>query len=182
MTARTNTAVGRKPRYKLLGAIILAVTQLPAPATQKATLAWNPSPDPNVIGYRVYYGPAHGVYTNMVSVGNVTNALISGLVEGANYFFAASAYDVIGLESELSNEAAYTVPTQFVLAIRSIETNGIAIALSITASGAIPNRWALESSPDLTSWETVARGTNSPVNVSTPVNGTPNRFFRLKST
>jgi hypothetical protein len=181
MQAHTNNAVGRKTGYKLLGAIILAVAQVSALATQKATLAWNPSPDPNVIGYRVYYGPAHGVYTNMVSVGNVTNAQISGLVEGGNYFFAASAYDVIGLESELSNEANYTVPTQFILLIQGIETDGVATAVSITASGAIPNRWVLESSPDLTSWETVAQGTNSPVNVTTPVNGAPNRFFRLKA-
>ena len=180
MTAHTINAVGRRTGYALLGAIIFIVAQLSAPATQKATLAWNLSPDPNVIGLRIYYGPAHGVYTNMISVGVVTNVVISGLVEGANYFFAATAYDAIGLESVLSNEAVYTVPTESVLAIRSIETNGIATTVSITASGAIPNRWVLESSPDLTSWATLARGTNSPINVSTPVNGTPRRFFRLK--
>jgi hypothetical protein len=181
MTAHSINAVGRRTGYALLSAIIFIVVQLSAPAAQKVTLAWNQSPDLNVIGYRVYHGAASRNYTNIVDVGNATSATISNLVEGATYYFAATAYNVLGMESEYSDEITYTVSTQSVLAIKSIETNGIATAVSITASGAIPNRWALESSPDLTSWATLARGTNSPVNVSTPLNGAPRRFFRLKA-
>jgi hypothetical protein len=152
MTAYTINAVGRKTGYALLGAIIFIMAQLSAPATQKATLAWNLSPDSNVIGYRVYHGAASRSYTNIVDVGNATSVTISNLVEGATYYFAATAYNVLDMESEYSDEINYTVSTQFVLAIKSNLTNGIATAVSITASGAIPNRWALESSPDLTSW------------------------------
>ena len=81
------------------------------PATNKVTLAWDPSPDGSVVGYKLYLGPTSGGYTNSVTVGNVTNAVISNLVATATYFFAATAYDGSGLESAFSNEVQYTVPT-----------------------------------------------------------------------
>ena len=84
--------------------------QLTALATQSVTLGWEPSVDPNVAGYNIYYGTASHVYVNKVSPGNVTNATISGLVEGTTYFFAATTSDVSGEESAFSNEASYAVP------------------------------------------------------------------------
>jgi oxalate decarboxylase/phosphoglucose isomerase-like protein (cupin superfamily) len=77
---------------------------------QSVNLAWSPSPDTNVVGYRVYYGVVSRTYTNMVDVGAATNATISGLVEGATYYFAATAYNVLGLESDFSTEVSYTIP------------------------------------------------------------------------
>lgn len=79
-------------------------------ASASVTLAWNPSTDPNVAGYDIYYGGASHTYTNSIWVGAVTNATISGLTEGATYFFAAKARNASGLESSFSNEASYTVP------------------------------------------------------------------------
>ena len=79
--------------------------------TQSVTLAWDASADVNVIGYNVYYGPASGSYTNKIPVGNVTNVTINGLVEGATYYFAVTAYDSSGLESVPSNEVSYSVPS-----------------------------------------------------------------------
>ena len=52
--------------------------QLPAFATQNVTLAWNPSTDPTVVGYNIYYGGASGNYTNTLSAGNATNMTVSG--------------------------------------------------------------------------------------------------------
>ena len=77
---------------------------------QAVQLAWNPSPDSRVTGYNLYYGPASGVYTNKITVGAVTNASITNLIVDANYFFTATAYDDAGLESESSNEVAYSGP------------------------------------------------------------------------
>jgi hypothetical protein len=77
---------------------------------QSVNLAWSPSPDTNVVGYRVYYGVASRTYTNMVDVGAVTNATIGGLVEGKTYYFAATAYNILGLESDYSAEISYTIP------------------------------------------------------------------------
>jgi hypothetical protein len=41
------------------------------------------STDPSVAGYNVYYGGASGAYTNEISVGNATNATISGITSDA---------------------------------------------------------------------------------------------------
>ncbi|MGA2868861.1 MAG: hypothetical protein ABSF34_06860, partial [Verrucomicrobiota bacterium] len=34
--------------------------------TVSTSLTWNPSPDPSVVGYNIYYGITNGIYTNMV--------------------------------------------------------------------------------------------------------------------
>ena len=73
------------------------------------SLQWDASPSPEVAGYRIYFGVASGTYTNAVSVGTVTTATISGLVTGTKYYFAATAFDAAGDESEFSNEASHTV-------------------------------------------------------------------------
>jgi Fibronectin type III domain/Immunoglobulin domain len=89
---------------------LLALAPFSACATQSVTLAWNPSTNADIAGYNIYYGVASRAYTNQLSVGNVTTATISGLVEGVTYYFAAKAYNGSGVESDFSNEATYTVP------------------------------------------------------------------------
>ncbi len=74
------------------------------------SVAWEPSLDPAVVGYNVYFGVASLTYTNRQPVGNVTNATISGLLPGTTYYFAATAVDSDGRQGSFSNEASYTVP------------------------------------------------------------------------
>jgi hypothetical protein len=78
--------------------------------TQSVTLAWNPVNSAAVAGYNVYFGSASGNYTNVTSVGNATNATISGLTEGATYYFATTTLSTFGLESGYSGEISYAVP------------------------------------------------------------------------
>jgi len=73
-----------------------------AKGASSASLQWNSNPDPLVTGYNVYYGGATHAYTNMLSVGNTTNAEVGGLMEGRTYFFAVTAYDSFGNESDYS--------------------------------------------------------------------------------
>ncbi len=74
------------------------------------TLAWNKSTNSMVAGYNVYYGGKSGTYTNEICAASATNATVSSLVEGATYYFAATSYSSLGLESILSSEISYTVP------------------------------------------------------------------------
>ncbi len=93
----------------------MALIQLPAFA-QNVTLAWNPSTDPTVVGYNLYYGGGSGNYTNTLSAGNATNITVSGLVGGFTYYFAATTYNSSGVQSPFSNEVSYSVPTNTVTA------------------------------------------------------------------
>ena len=77
-------------------------------AATSVTLVWNPSAGANIASYKIYYGAASLTYTNTTDVGTSTNATVGNLVGGATYFFAATAYDASGLESDYSTEVAYT--------------------------------------------------------------------------
>src|SRR5262245_58719956 len=100
----------RRAVLAVLLIIGVALTLNTALAAQSVTLQWNPSTDPSVTGYNIYYGAASRTYTNKIDVGNTTNATISGLVEGVTYYFAATAYNILGAESDYSAEVSYTVP------------------------------------------------------------------------
>lgn len=80
-----------------------------------ATLSWD-APTTNIdgsaltdlAGYKIYYGTSPGNYSSAVDVGNVNTYTISGLSAGANYF-AVSAYNTAGNESNKSDEVSKVV-------------------------------------------------------------------------
>jgi len=69
-------------------------------------LAWDPNSEPDLAGYKIYYGTASGTYTNSITVGNVTTCTLTGLPDGQTYYIAATAYDTSGDESGYSNEVS----------------------------------------------------------------------------
>lgn len=94
----------------LFSGVLFAFSPTSVEAQQNVGLSWDPSPSSDIAGYNVYYGSESGNYTTLISVGNSTNAQITGLAGGMTYYFAVSAYGSSGQESELSNEVTYTVP------------------------------------------------------------------------
>jgi len=62
----------------------------------------------DLTGYKVYYGASPGEYSEVVDVGNVTSYTASKLPPGSHYF-AVTAYNSVGDESEYSDEVSKTV-------------------------------------------------------------------------
>ena len=128
-----------------------------APTPQGSlSLAWDPSSDPTVVGYRVYQGGASQVYTNVIDVGHQTSMTISNLVTGATYFFAVTAYDATGSESAFSGQIVYTVPISASLPGEALLSCALRRDYSghITLSGTAPAGWSYDvwATQDLVSW------------------------------
>jgi len=76
------------------------------------TLAWDANAQPQVAGYKLYYGTASNAYSDSADVGNpapsagTVTYTLTGLAEGQTYFIAATVYDASRLESALSTEVS----------------------------------------------------------------------------
>ena len=91
--------------------IAFAATGAPGdlPTTVDVTLAWNPNPEADIAGYRLYFSKSSGVYPDPpVDTGNVTT-FTQTLPYGFTYFTVVTAYNHFGLESLPSNEVTFTM-------------------------------------------------------------------------
>ena len=78
--------------------------------TAQVTLAWDPNTEPELAGYKIYYGLLSDQYSSSVDVGNQTSYTLSNLPDGKTYYMAATAYDREGYESDFSNEVVFNAP------------------------------------------------------------------------
>jgi hypothetical protein len=125
--------------------------------TLSVTLAWDGSPGSDgIAGYRIHYGTSSRSYSGSISVENATLGSVSGLQIGLTYYFAVTAYDVNGYESEFSEEVTYTpeLPTVHVT---------INLLGKILTFLGVPNRtydiWANRNS---TGWTVIGQVTTQP--------------------
>jgi hypothetical protein len=103
----------------------VAVSEAPAPVDrlevydvgdgQSLEVRWDPVSSWNAIGYRLYYGPASGFYTDTIDVpgASTASAQVQGLADGTEYFISLSAVTGSGRESVVRPEASgtpYLVP------------------------------------------------------------------------
>src|SRR3989440_5924367 len=124
--------------------------------SQNVTLAWDPNSESDVGGYKIYCGPSSRNYTNIIDVGNVTSNRISNLASGS-YYFAVTAYNTLGLESDYSNEVPYTVSESsssigFDPGSIAWQTNG---QFSVMLNGAPQKAIVVETSTDFINWTSV---------------------------
>jgi hypothetical protein len=77
----------------------------------QVTLGWEPNTEPDLAGYKIYYGNSSRNYTRITDVKDKTAAslIITGLIEGQTFYFAATAYNTSGLESNYSAEVFCTI-------------------------------------------------------------------------
>jgi hypothetical protein len=71
------------------------------------TLIWDRNPEPDIAGYKLYYGLVSGDYAHVVTVlpkpGFRPRAKI-GVPSSKTTYFAVTAYNTAGVESDLSDE------------------------------------------------------------------------------
>ena len=150
-------------------------------AQANVTLAWNPSTNPIVAGFNIYYGGASGVYTNKTSVGTVSSLTIPNLVIGATYYFAATTYSAAGAESALSSEVSYTVPAP---------VSGLQLGVTpskqfiLTMTGPVGHTYDIQATQDFITWTvigTVTVGTNGSFSFTdTNAASFSKRFYRTR--
>ena len=74
---------------------------------QSVTLAWNPSPSPGVVGSKLYWGTNSGHYIFCHTNGLETNVTVKLSPLYSRWFFAITAFDSDGDESDFSNEVEW---------------------------------------------------------------------------
>ncbi len=81
--------------------------------TASATLAWSASSNASIAGYRVYHGVASGAYLQPkgsgIAAGRVDAFVVTGLAADTRHYFAVTAFDAQGNESDYSAEASKVV-------------------------------------------------------------------------
>ncbi len=73
-------------------------------------VSFDPSPDDRVIGYNLYYGFSED-FDQVIDLGTQTQYYFNDLQANSIYYFAATAYDAYGNESDFSNIVAYETPS-----------------------------------------------------------------------
>ena len=71
------------------------------PRTTNVTLKWDRNSEPDIAGYKVYYGMTPGVYIPVQTV-KTTTATIA-VPNGSVFYFVVTAIDSAGLESPFSD-------------------------------------------------------------------------------
>ena len=107
---------------------------------ETATIAWDPNPEPDIYGYKVFYGTESRNYTETVEVigANNTTVTINGLLPGNTYYFAVKAVDLAGQESDFSDEVSrtYELPNTAPAAHLDLDTVSGFAPLTANFSGA----------------------------------------------
>ena len=133
----------------------------------QVTLAWDANTDPNIAGYKVYYGSTSRGYQAVIDAGNNPTYTISNLQGSSTYYFTVTDYNTSGIESGYSNEVSYTVPGACTYSISPTSqapgSSGSPGTVSVTASSGCA--WTAVSNA---SWITIT--SNSSVTGSGTVN------------
>ena len=93
----------------ILSFIIVLISSVPFAYSAQVIVTWHPNKESDIAGYRLHFGSERGKYTSTVDVGNQTSWVLSNIGSGRRYYFAATAYDVDGNESDYSQEVVHTV-------------------------------------------------------------------------
>lgn len=97
-----SSAKGRGTRF-IFALVVMLSGRLWA---ESITVSWNRNTEPDLAGYKVYYGTSSGHHSEVIDVGLVTRWVVDGLQPTTKYYFVVTAYDSSGNESEPSEEVS----------------------------------------------------------------------------
>jgi len=122
----------------------LSVFNLSVAVAGSLKASWNANTEPDLAGYKIYYGEASGNYTNSINVGKLTQHTINQLKDGVTYYFVITAYDTAGNESAYAPEvSAKTVlvdvapPTVVSVTPRDLGTIEVKFSEAVSQSSAL---------------------------------------------
>jgi hypothetical protein len=141
----------------LLAAALLSSSLIPDPLVTlpppkgKVTLAWNPAL--NAAGYKVYQGVGSLNYTNVAAAGSVLSVTVSNLNLQVTNYFAATAYNASGVESDYSTELVLLPPPPptnvFTFSVAIVGTSNLTTLYMVTNLPA----FSLTNPPDCQSFK-----------------------------
>jgi hypothetical protein len=151
------------------------------------TMAWNSSPDGNVVGYFLCWGLTSGQCTNRLDVGNATSGTLGELQPGVVYYLTVVAYDGVGRESPPSNEVAYSAtaatvqPSDAPFLQPLTQTKG---AFTLAWAAVPGERYQVQYKSDLTqtNWSNLGdpiTATTTNTTASDLIGPDPQRFYRI---
>lgn len=123
--------------FALTVALILTMFVLPAVVrAADSTFSWLPNTEEDLAGYKIHYGAESGVYTTVVDCGlpetNAGGRVVYTIPDTPteNTFYAATAYDTAGQESNYSDEVSNNSPPGTVQGfMRVVVTNTTTITI-----------------------------------------------------
>lgn len=129
-------------------------------AGKSVTLGWNPVPEPNLQGYRVFLGTQSGQYTQTFDTGPATSIPLDDLQAGQTYYFTVIAIGATGLESQPAAELQLTIATPPLPLGTSVAASGtgnlnLQWTFPSSAMGSSPD-FIVQASADLRNWTEVA--------------------------
>jgi hypothetical protein len=137
-------------------ALCLLLLCVAAGDAAQVTVGWDPNTEPDIAGYKVYYGTVSRNYSLYIDAANLTSSAIPNLQPGQTYYIAVSAYTTARVESDYSNEVTYRVPLACTYSIspasQSFNASGGTGAVSVTTQAGC--NWTASG----ISWVTITSG------------------------
>ncbi|MBN2000073.1 T9SS type A sorting domain-containing protein [candidate division KSB1 bacterium] len=72
-------------------------------------LTWNSNSEPDLAGYRIYYGSSSGQYSHKLIVTEEPTVVVPNLFDNVEYFIAVTAFDTADNESPFSTELNFVL-------------------------------------------------------------------------
>ncbi len=142
---------------KRLAWLLWLLLASPAIAGQ-VVLSWDPpttntdgTPLTDLGGYKLYYGTGSGSYGSVIDVGNVITYTVTGLLDGT-YYFAVTAHDTLGNESNFSNEVFRTIASVAIPAPNALQAVG--------TGGTVTLSWDKPNYADIVGYQ-ISRGSSA---------------------